>query len=113
LKSDGTFTYQYDNEGNLTLRTEVATGATRQFVWDFRNRLVSVIDKGASGNVIQQVDFTYDTLDRRIAKRVRDAAGHDVQTDFVYDRDHVLLDFVDPDGRGGPQPATLAMRYLD
>jgi RHS repeat-associated protein len=113
LKSDGTFTYQYDNEGNPTLRTEIATGATRQLVWDFRNRLVSVLDKDGAGRLTQQVDFTYDALDRRIAKRVRDAAGHDVQTDFVYDRDNVLLDFLDPDGPGGPLSPALAMRYLD
>jgi RHS repeat-associated protein len=112
LMSDGAFTYKYDGEGNLTLRTEIATGKTRQFVWDYRNRLVSVIDKDASGNLIQQVDFTYDALDRRISKRVRDAAGHDVQTDFVYDRDNVLLDFVDPDGPNGSQQPALAMRYL-
>src|SRR5262249_51090386 len=103
---------QYDNEGNMTLRTEAATGNTRQFVWDFRNRLVSVIDKGASGNLIQQVDFAYDALDRRISKRVRDAAGHDVQTDYVYHRDTGLLDFVAPDGPNGSQPPALAMRYL-
>ena len=33
------------------------------------------------------------------------------QWHFVYDRDDVLLDFVDSDG-SGPNPAVLAHRYL-
>ena len=40
LLSDGTFDYEYDNEGNMVLRTEIATGAVREFIWDNRNRLV-------------------------------------------------------------------------
>jgi RHS repeat-associated protein len=111
LSSDGSFSYQYDVEGNLILRTETANGKTRQFVWDYRNRLVSVADKDAGGTMAQQVDFTYDTLDRRISKRVREAGGSDVITYFAYEHDRVLLDFVDSDGPG-PNPPTLAMRYL-
>jgi RHS repeat-associated protein len=111
LSADGTFTYQYDGEGNLILRTEIATGKTRQFVWDYRNRLVSVVDKDAGGTLVQQVDLTYDTIDRRISKRVRDASSSDVITYFAYEHDRVLLDFVDSDGPG-PNPPTLAMRYL-
>jgi RHS repeat-associated protein len=111
LISDGKFNYAYDNEGNLVRRTEIATGAVREFVWDERNRLISVIDKDAAGHMVQEVDYTYDAFTRRISKRVRDASGHDVLTEFVYDRDNVLLDFVAPNGPSGPKP-TLAMRYL-
>src|SRR5262249_28304366 len=111
LRSDGTFNYDYDNEGNMIRRTEIATGKVREFHWDERNHLTAVIDKDAGGNVVQEVDFSYDALDRRISKRVR-AAGSDVVTEFVYDRDNVLLEFVDPDGPAGPQPAAMAMRYL-
>jgi RHS repeat-associated protein len=45
-------------------------------------------------------------LNRRIAKT---AGG--VATLFVYDREDVLLDFSDPDA-GGPQAASLVVRYL-
>jgi RHS repeat-associated protein len=111
LLSDGTFNYAYDAQGNLIRRTEIATGAVREFVWDERNRLISVIDKDAAGHLVQEVDYTYDAFDRRISERVRTAAGSDVLTDFVYDQDNVLLDFVAPMGPSGPKPA-LAMRYL-
>jgi RHS repeat-associated protein len=111
LLSDGKFNYVYDAEGNLIRRTDIATGAVHEFRWDERNRLIAVVDTDAAGHLVQEVDYTYDDLDRRISERVRDAAGHVVLTDYVYDRDNVLLDFVAPDGPGGPKP-TLAMRYL-
>ena len=111
LQNDGTFDYQYDAEGNLTLRTNIATGETREFTWDYRNRLTTIVDMDVSDNVLQTVRFTYDGLDRRISKSVETAAD-DVLTHFVYDRSDVLLDFVDDDGAGGPNAPTLAMRYL-
>ncbi|MCX5685494.1 MAG: hypothetical protein NT049_17700 [Planctomycetota bacterium] len=43
LTSDGTYTYAYDDEGNLVLRTDpAATGSavkTTEYAWDYRNRL--------------------------------------------------------------------------
>lgn len=106
LLSDGIFNYAYDNEGNLTRRTEIATGNVRTLSWDFRNRLVAVVDRSAGGETIQSVTYAYDALDRRIAKTVGER-----QTQFVYDRANVLLDFVDSDGPGPNEPA-LAERYL-
>jgi RHS repeat-associated protein len=111
LASDGTFTYTDDNEGNLVRRTETATGRVREFQWDERNRLVAVTDRDAAGNVAQQVLFTYDALDHRIAEELKHG-GTDVVTYFVDNGDNHLLDFVDDDGPAGPQPPALAMRYL-
>src|SRR5262249_16768756 len=79
LQSDGTYQYTYDNEGNLVLQTEMATGNTREFQWDHRNRLIAVIDKDASGTETQRVTFGYDALDHRIAKEVQ-AGDSDVIT---------------------------------
>ncbi len=107
LESDGTFDYSYDDEGNLIRRTEIPTGNMREFSWDYRNRLTSVIDMDAAENETQRVEFTYDVLNRRISKSV-DA----VLTHFVYDRDNVLLDFVDGDGAVGPNLPALDQRYL-
>ncbi|MBW4497542.1 MAG: hypothetical protein KME26_31650 [Oscillatoria princeps RMCB-10] len=107
LQKDGIYNYQYDDEGNLIRRTEIATGKVREFEWDYRNRLVGVVDKDAANAVIQQVAFTYDAMDRRIAKSVNGAVTH-----FVYDGDNVLLDFVDSDGTAGPNQPVLDRRYL-
>ena len=88
LSADGTHTYQYDAEGNMSRRTVVATGAYRVFAYDHRNRLTSVTDKTAGGTVTGQVSYTYDALDRRI----KVAAGANVLK-VVYDGPAVILDF--------------------
>lgn len=115
LRSDGVFSYVYDAEGNLIKRTQASTGATREFLWDYHNRLTSVIDKDASGKPVSRMDYTYDGLDRRIAKTVdtnlNDAAPG-AMTYFVYDGRNVILEYTDPDSVGGPQPAAVSMRYL-
>ncbi len=115
LLSDGTFNYEYDNEGNLIRRTAIATGVVRELEWDYRNRLVAVIDKNAAGNETQRVEYTYDVFDRRIAKVVdnnpQDAVNALV-THFVYDGSDVHLEFVDSDGAAGTNEPVLDVRYL-
>ena len=114
LLSDGNYNYEYDNEGNLIRQTEIATGAVRELEWDYRNRLIAVVDKDLSGVETQRVEFTYDAMDRRIAKTV-DTNPLDnldgVVTHFVYDRDNVLLEFVDDNVDSTKNPM-LQTRYL-
>ena len=97
LLSDGTYNYEYDNEGNTIRRTEIATGAYREFQWDHRNRLVAVIDRDVAGAESQVVKVAYDVLGRRILKSVdaapADAVG-EVATWYIYDRKDVLMDVV-------------------
>ena len=45
LLSDGTYNYSYDADGNRIERTDIATGAVTDYVWDNRDRLVEVIDR--------------------------------------------------------------------
>ncbi|MDB9524569.1 hypothetical protein PN498_01095 [Oscillatoria sp. CS-180] len=100
LSTDGVYTYTYDDEGNMTTQTEIATGNERIFVWDHLNRLIAVIDEDSNDTQVQQVDYTYDVMNRRIAKSIDGATTH-----FVYDRDNVLLEF---EGSA----TTPSMRYL-
>ena len=114
LLSDGEFTYEYDNEGNRIRQVNVATGEVREFTWDYRNRLVAIVDRDESGAVSQEVEYAYDALDRRILKSVddpRDAVPEEV-TYFVYNGEDVHLEFVDSDGVAGASPLSLALRYL-
>ena len=104
--SDNQFNYVYDNQGNLIRKTEIATGKLQEYQWDYRNRLLAVVDKAAGGQETQRVEFTYDAFDRRITKQVGDKI-----TDFVYDGQDVYADFVDNDGNGG-KPPVLDKRYL-
>ena len=114
LLSDGKYNYGYDNEGNLTKQTEIATGKVQELTWDYRNRLVAFVDKDAAGKETQRVEFTYDAFNRRIAKAV-DTNPQDTTpalvTQFIYDGSNVLLEFVDSDGAGANQPV-LDKRYL-
>ncbi|MEM6432630.1 MAG: RHS repeat-associated core domain-containing protein [Cyanobacteria bacterium P01_D01_bin.115] len=108
LTTDGVYTYSYDDEGNMTTQTEIATGNERIFVWDYLNRLSAVIDEDSADVVVQRVDYTYDVMNRRIAKSVDsdgDGALSAETMRFVYDRDKVLLEF---EGN----LANPSMRYL-
>jgi RHS repeat-associated protein len=111
LASNGIFSYSYDSVGNLVRQTEIASGEVREFTWDFRNRLTSVVDKNGASNEIRRIVFTYDGLNRRISKNTV-TGSESVSTHFVYDDANVLLEFVDNDDPSGPNLPTLAQRYL-
>ena len=64
--NDGVYQYLYDDEGNLTQKTEIATSKVTTYTWDYRNRLISV----TSGS--QTVEYGYDAEDRRVSKRINE-----------------------------------------
>jgi RHS repeat-associated protein len=99
IVADGTHTYEYDFEGSLVGRSNTLTHATTTYHYDHRNRLVNVLDSDASGTVTQTVDFTYDALNRRIAKSVNGAV-----TRFLLNQDN---SWADTDAAG-----TITARYL-
>jgi RHS repeat-associated protein len=70
LMSDGTYTYDYDDEGNRTRRTKIAGGEVDNYTWDYRNRLVSIVTTDAAGNVLKTVGYEYDVDDQRVKKTV-------------------------------------------
>ena len=100
LTSDGTYNYEYDNEGNRVKKTEIATGEVTEYEWDYRNRLVDVETTNSDGNVIANSDYTYDVFDNRIGKSVDadgSGAGSAIVERYVLDGDHIALTF---DGSG-------------
>jgi YD repeat-containing protein len=62
VRNDGKFEYKYDDEGNLTRKTELASGNITNYEWDYRNRLTKVSSAG------QIVEYQYDAEDRRVGK---------------------------------------------
>lgn len=107
LLSDGTFQYTYDNEGNLTAKTETATGQVTSYAYDYRNRLTSAVTTSSGGIILREATYIYDVFDRRIAKTVDpDGAGPQgaVTTRFVYNGAQTWADL---DAAG-----TVAARYL-
>jgi RHS repeat-associated protein len=115
LLADGTYNYSYDAEGNMSRRVEIMTGEIRDFTWDQRNRLVQVTDKSSGGMIINEALYTYDALNRRIAKTVdADGAGAGVPTTehYVYDGEQVILEFFDVDGPGSAIQPVPVVRNL-
>jgi RHS repeat-associated protein len=87
ILSDGTNSYAYDFEGNMTSRSNTVTGVLTSYQWDHRNRLVSVLDYNPGGAVTQTVAFRYDAMNRRLAKTVDNQ-----NTRFLYNQDDSWAD---------------------
>jgi RHS repeat-associated protein len=100
LLSDGTYSYTYDNEGNRTSRTNIATGEVTSYSWDYHNRLTGVTIKDINGTLIKAVGYTYDVYNQRISKSV-DSEGTGAaapQTElYAYEGSNISLVF---DGQG-------------
>ena len=96
MSSDGVYQYLYDFEGNRVQRIENASGATTEYTWDHRNRLVKITElDSVGGSVMKTVEYTYDPLNRRVAKTVDDdGSGPDPAetTFFLHDGDRATRD---------------------
>jgi RHS repeat-associated protein len=88
IASDGTFSYSYDNEGNLIQKTNIATHDYTKYTYDYRNRLTEVDNFTAANVMTSQVKYTYDVFDRRIA-----VTEGGTTTYTVYDRQNVWADY--------------------
>ncbi len=93
--NDGKFAYQYDLEGNRTRRTVLvggaATGASTQYAYDQRNRLISVKEYSAANVLTANTNYSYDTNNQRLSRTV-DSDGNgttDISQRFVLDGDTV------------------------
>lgn len=94
LESDGTFLFDYDDEGRLTSRIDTGSGVTGTFEYYTNNRLSTYsesIDSGGTPLVILTTTYRYDPIGRRVEKSV-----NGVSTRYVYDGDEILLEL---DGR--------------
>jgi RHS repeat-associated protein len=72
--ADGTYTYQYDDEGNRTRRTKNSDSSYEEYAWDHRNRLTKVTFKNSGGTTLKTVEYFYDT-NNRLIRRTYDADG--------------------------------------
>lgn len=84
--SIGSNSYSYDNNGNLTQKTD--SSGTWAYTWDYENRLKQVTRPDST-----TITYQYDALGRRI-QRSKSTGG---STNFVYDGEDVLKD-INSDG---------------
>jgi RHS repeat-associated protein len=94
VQNDGKFEYKYDDEGNLTRKTELASGNITNYEWDYRNRLSKV------SSASQIVEYQYDAEDRRVGKAINGIT----QEKYLYDGQDIALVV----GNAG----TITERYL-
>ena len=129
LLSDGTYTYQYDLEGNRTAKFidadesgTISTGDTEitEYAWDHRNRLTMVehfttwanYDAGTSDQI---VEYSYDYQNRLISRTLdpdgTSGATAVEQSFFVHDGNQIALQF-DKTGSGDLAATDMSHRYL-
>jgi YD repeat-containing protein len=65
LLEDANFTYQYDNNGNMTRKTAKAGGAVTQYEYDAENKLVRVVSPSNT------VNYRYDGLANGVTNGVK------------------------------------------
>src|SRR5262249_35069125 len=78
LTANSAATFTYDNNGHTLSKTD--SSGTRNYTWDFENRLTSVVLPASGGTVT----FKYDPFGRRIQKS--SSSG----TNYVYDGQNVI-----------------------
>lgn len=125
LQTNGTHRFAYNAEGNRTAKFidngdgVFGSGDTdiTEYTWDHRNRLTQITQRANYADVIDtlMIDYEYDVFDRRVSKTV-DPDGDGTQMayrDFyVYDGQHIALEFHDSDADGFFSVAVLSHRYL-
>jgi len=129
LLSDGTYTYQYDLEGNRTAKFidadesgTISTGDTEitEYAWDHRNRLSMVVHYDTFADYVaeesdQIVEYGYDYQNRLIARTLdpdgTSGATAVEQSFFVHDGNQIALQF-DKTGSGDLAATDMSHRYL-
>jgi RHS repeat-associated protein len=89
LKTDGTYSYTYDDEGNEITKTKISTGDYWTYGYDNKNELTSAVEKTSGGTLELSVNYVYDALGNRIEEDVTPytsgVAGATTATRFAYD----------------------------
>src|SRR2546425_8418536 len=71
MTNDGTWTYTYDDAGNMTKKSKGANAETWTFGYDHENHMLWAEQRATDGgSLLQRLDFKYDALGDRIDKDV-------------------------------------------
>jgi RHS repeat-associated protein len=93
LLSDGVYDYEYDDEGNLTQKTSIATGNYTVYVWDHRNRLVQVAFYEPGEGNVRGIDYSYDAFNQLIGRAEWYYDGSNEKSVFVHDNGQIMFEF--------------------
>ena len=94
--NDGTYSYDYDAEGNISQRTLNNNSSIRStYEWDHRNRLTTVTHHQAKGQSTT-IDYKYNAQNERVQKEVFNAGGNLVAKENYIYRDGNLTLVMEP-----------------
>src|SRR5262249_26854872 len=114
MTSDGTWTYSYDAEGNLTKKSRGPSAETWTYGYDNQNHLLWAEQRATDGGtLLMRADYKYDALGNRSEKDVDpDGAGPQGTTvsRFVWDGPNVVMDL---DGGNGVQMRRFYVDAVD
>jgi RHS repeat-associated protein len=85
LLEDGSFTYEYDANGNMIRKAAKVGGVIVTYDYDAENRLVRVVS--STGTIS---NYKYDGIGRRVEKEV--IGAQTAVTRYLYDNEDVLLE---------------------
>jgi RHS repeat-associated protein len=106
LSNDGTYTYTYDDAGNLIKRSKGPSDETWTYAYDHNNHLISVEKRQTDGGtLLVRATYTYAVQGRRIQDDTWQSGSGLTTTRFSYDPDGNV--WADLDGS-----SALVMRYL-
>jgi hypothetical protein len=91
ITSDGTYDYEYDDEGNIVLRTRISDDYYTEYEWDHRNRLIGVTDFDEQSTQLQQVTYAYDAFNRLVSRTLQVGVGTPETGYFIYDGKNIVL----------------------
>jgi RHS repeat-associated protein len=117
LTSDGTYTYEYDDEGNIISREGTGSeyGHRFYYTWDNRNRLIHISEFNSDHEVLI-VDYVYDAFNQLVGIHTSQPFGEgDSSTALVYDNGQVVLQFDAQFGYSSPvdlEATDLSHRYV-
>jgi RHS repeat-associated protein len=92
LQNDGTYTYTYDQEGNLTKKSKGANADTWTYGYDNKDHMIWARDAASDGgSATMTATYSYDALGNRVEKDVWQG-GVTTVTRFAYDGQDVWAD---------------------
>ena len=93
ITSDGTWTYNYNADGDLISQT--GSGGSILYAWDNLDRLTGITWENSAGTTTQTAEYTYNQQNRRIGKVITSYSGGvgtvTVNEQYLYDQNGNLI----------------------
>jgi len=110
LLEDDSYDYQWDGAGRLVSREDRVSGELLELTWSGKDQLLATAHRDSSGALLNQQEFIYDPLGRRIEKR-----KNGFVTQYIYDGGNMVSE-VTSDGLSinyvyGPQANEVLFRF--